>query len=80
MRIVYKGNYIGMTCGEIGLVLIAYAQKPPINTKSGASRGATMVSKWPAPSYTSVYLLFANCEGICTDSPGPSLLKTQYVN
>ena len=25
MRIVYKGNYIGMTCGEIGLV---YELKP----------------------------------------------------
>ena len=45
------------------LVLIAYAQKPPINTKSGESRGAIMVSKWPASSYTSVYFLFASCEG-----------------
>ena len=27
MRIVYKGNYIGMTCGEIGLVYVSETRK-----------------------------------------------------
>ena len=27
MRIVYKGNYIRMTCGEIGLVVLIFRRK-----------------------------------------------------
>ena len=40
MRIVYKGNYIRMTCGEIGLVEWPLSKRPKIGFQDQLSLNA----------------------------------------